>query len=106
MDITDECSSVSCDILLLPIGGFYTVDSTQAAELANKIAPHTVIPLHYGKLLGGEYAPDRFVSALDKNIKAEIRPATFSNILVSMYIKATALAAVAALLGFFAGKLI
>ncbi len=105
-DITDECSRVSCDILLLPIGGFYTVDPVQAAELANKIAPHAVIPIHYGKLLGGEYAPDRFVNALDNNIKAEIRPSAFSNILVSMYIKIAALAAAAALLGFFAGKLI
>ena len=37
-DITEESSSVSCDIAMLPVGGFYTVDPEQAAELAGAIA--------------------------------------------------------------------
>ena len=84
-DITAESRSVSCDIAMLPIGGFYTVDPEQAAALVNEIAPHTVIPIHYGKLLGGEKAPERFLAALDKTIKADIRPAAFSDVLVRMY---------------------
>ena len=36
-----------CDILFLPVGGYYTVDCKQAKELAQKIAPKHVIPMHY-----------------------------------------------------------
>lgn len=35
------------DILLVPVGGFYTIDSTDAVELVKKIEPSIVIPMHY-----------------------------------------------------------
>ena len=35
------------DILMLPIGGFFTIDSQTAYETARAIQPHTVIPMHY-----------------------------------------------------------
>lgn len=35
------------DILLLPIGGRYTIDAKQAKEYVEKIAPKAVIPMHY-----------------------------------------------------------
>ena len=35
------------DILLIPVGGYYTIDSVQAAEITRKIAPRMVIPMHY-----------------------------------------------------------
>jgi L-ascorbate metabolism protein UlaG (beta-lactamase superfamily) len=35
------------DILLVPTGGFYTIDSNQATELVKKIEPSIVIPMHY-----------------------------------------------------------
>ncbi len=34
-------------ILFVPVGGFYTIDSTKAAELVKKIEPSIVIPMHY-----------------------------------------------------------
>lgn len=86
-DITEESRQVSCDIALLPIGGFYTVNPVQAAQLVNSISPHTVIPIHYGKLLGGADAPEKFRAALNPGIEADIRPAVYSNVLVSMYLK-------------------
>lgn len=60
---------------------------SHAAELANTLSPHVVIPLHYGKLLGGTDAPHIFSSMLNGNVIADIRPSVYSNILVSMYIK-------------------
>lgn len=36
-----------CDILFVPVGGFYTIDSAQAKELVDKIAPTYTIPMHY-----------------------------------------------------------
>lgn len=35
------------DILLIPVGGYYTIDSAQAKEITEKIAPRMVIPMHY-----------------------------------------------------------
>ena len=35
------------DILLVPTGGFYTIDSSQASDLVKKIEPSIVIPMHY-----------------------------------------------------------
>ena len=36
-----------CDVLLIPIGGFFTIDATQAAELVKQIKPRVTIPMHY-----------------------------------------------------------
>lgn len=35
------------DVLLVPIGGTYTINSLQALELANLLKPKVVIPMHY-----------------------------------------------------------
>ncbi len=35
------------DILLVPVGGFYTIEPEEAVELVNKIEPAIVIPMHY-----------------------------------------------------------
>lgn len=35
------------DVLLIPVGGNFTIDSKEAAELCNKIKPHIIIPMHY-----------------------------------------------------------
>ncbi|MFA6098951.1 MAG: MBL fold metallo-hydrolase [Patescibacteria group bacterium] len=35
------------DILLIPVGGIYTLNGKQAAELVNEIEPRIVVPMHY-----------------------------------------------------------
>lgn len=35
------------DILMVPVGGFYTIDSKEAVSLAKKIEPAIIIPMHY-----------------------------------------------------------
>jgi L-ascorbate metabolism protein UlaG (beta-lactamase superfamily) len=35
------------DILLVPVGGTFTVDGKKAAEVVNQIEPRIVIPMHY-----------------------------------------------------------
>lgn len=40
------------DIAFLPIGGTYTMDAKEAAELANKFKPKILIPMHYGTIVG------------------------------------------------------
>jgi len=35
------------DILFVPVGGFYTIDSSQATQIIEEIKPKIVIPMHY-----------------------------------------------------------
>ncbi|MBI3577228.1 MBL fold metallo-hydrolase [Candidatus Gottesmanbacteria bacterium] len=37
------------DILLVPVGGFYTIDAEGAAALVHEIEPRIVIPMHYNR---------------------------------------------------------
>ncbi len=52
------------DILLVPVGGLYTLDAVKAVEVINQIEPRIVIPMHY-QLPGGKIKLD----GLDKFIK-------------------------------------
>lgn len=44
-ELADELDGV--DILLIPVGGVYTIDSKQAVEVVNEINPSVIIPMHY-----------------------------------------------------------
>ncbi len=35
------------DILLIPVGGFYTIDAKVATEVCNLLKPKVIIPMHY-----------------------------------------------------------
>ncbi len=35
------------DIVLLPVGGFFTIDASQAAKMISTLAPRLTIPMHY-----------------------------------------------------------
>ncbi len=37
------------DILLVPVGGFYTIDVDRAASIIHELEPSIVIPMHYGR---------------------------------------------------------
>lgn len=36
-----------CDVLLLPVGGYYTVDAKTAKRVADALAPRVIVPMHY-----------------------------------------------------------
>ncbi len=36
-----------CDVLLLPVGGVYTVDGKAAWEIVRRVMPKTVVPMHF-----------------------------------------------------------
>lgn len=36
-----------CDVLMIPVGGYYTIDARQALDLIGRIQPRIVIPMHY-----------------------------------------------------------
>jgi L-ascorbate metabolism protein UlaG (beta-lactamase superfamily) len=37
------------DILMIPVGGFYTIDAAAAVSVINEIEPSIVLPMHYGR---------------------------------------------------------
>ena len=71
-DITDEAKKVQCDIAFLPVGGKFTMNYEEAAELANTIKPKIVVPIHYGTLIGTKEDALNFKSNLKNDIKCEI----------------------------------
>lgn len=52
-DVGEECTPelieqlIPVNILLLPVGGNYTIDAEQAKEYVDRIMPDVVIPMHY-----------------------------------------------------------
>ena len=35
------------DVLMIPVGGFYTIDARQAHRIATELCPRIVLPMHY-----------------------------------------------------------
>ena len=52
-DLGEECSSalieavLPVNVLLIPVGGNYTIDADMAKEYVDRIMPEIVIPMHY-----------------------------------------------------------
>lgn len=65
-DVNEDIRKVQCDIAMLPIGGFYTMDWKRAAEYAAQIKPKAVIPTHYGSIVGEKTDGEDFKKALQK----------------------------------------
>ena len=36
-----------CDVLMIPVGGTYTINGAQAAEVVEQLKPRIVLPMHY-----------------------------------------------------------
>lgn len=72
-DITEENKKVNCDIALVPIGGTYTMNAKEAAELINIIQPLEVVPTHYAKIVGKKEDAIEFKNLVKSNIKVEIQ---------------------------------
>ena len=44
-DLVSELGEI--DVLLIPVGGVYTIDASQAAQIVRQIEPKIVIPMHF-----------------------------------------------------------
>lgn len=47
--LTDEQITAICkpDVLLIPVGGFYTIDAPTAKQIADRLKARVIIPMHY-----------------------------------------------------------
>ena len=71
-DITTENKQVKCDVAFVPVGGTYTMDNKEAAELINEIKPKVAIPIHYGKIIGNISDGQNFAKLINKEIECKI----------------------------------
>ncbi len=71
-DVTKENKNIKCDICFLPIGGRYTMDCIEAANLCNIINPKIAIPIHYGYVVGSMKDASVFKKRINSNIKCLI----------------------------------
>lgn len=48
MPIPEQMERIyGADVMLIPVGGYYTVDASMANEIVKKAKPRVVIPMHY-----------------------------------------------------------
>ena len=75
-DVNKDIGKVCCDVALIPIGGFYTMDWKQAAEYIAQLKPKAVIPTHYGSIVGKKTDGQDFrkmLEGLDVGIQEELK---------------------------------
>jgi len=70
-DHVPELDAVSADVALVPIGGTYTMDPSEAAGLVKSIRPQVAVPMHYGFVVGSPADAERF-SAEAAPVKVQI----------------------------------
>lgn len=68
-DVTPENKAVKCDVAFIPVGGTYTMDFKEAANLINEIKPKIAVPIHYGSVVGTKQDAIDFIKLLHPTIK-------------------------------------
>lgn len=71
-DATPEAKAVKCDILALPVGGTYTMNAAEAAELAKAIQPKLALPTHYGSIVGSKNDAEKFHELVENTMQVEL----------------------------------
>jgi L-ascorbate metabolism protein UlaG (beta-lactamase superfamily) len=59
-DHVPELDSVKADVSFVPIGGTYTMEAPEAAELVKAQQPKLAVPMHYGFVVGTPADAERF----------------------------------------------
>ncbi len=67
-DQNPENSTVTCDVMLVPVGGTFTCDPKEAAVFVNDVHPKVAIPTHYGSIAGQKSNGDEFAQCVDEGI--------------------------------------
>lgn len=71
-DITEENKNIKCDVAFVPVGGTYTMNFSEAAQLINIIKPKIAVPIHYGSVVGTKQDATDFVKLLYPTTKGII----------------------------------
>lgn len=64
------------DVLMIPVGGFYTIDGKEAREIMDLLHPVVTIPMHYKTEYNSEWpisGPEVFLDGIpEKDIRRDI----------------------------------
>lgn len=71
-DATPEAKAVQCDVLALPVGGTYTMNAAEAAELAKAIQPKLALPTHYGSIVGSKNDAEKFRELVGNSMQVKL----------------------------------
>ena len=71
-DDLPELENIKCDVAFVPIGGMYTMNYNEAANLINEIHPKIAVPIHYGLIIGSKEDAEAFKQEVISDIKVEI----------------------------------
>lgn len=71
-DITEENKKIKCDVAFVPVGGKYTMNFSEAAQLINIIKPKIAVPIHYGSVVGTKQDATDFIKLLYPTTKGII----------------------------------
>lgn len=71
-DITEENKKIKCDVAFVPVGGTYTMNFSEAAQLVNIIKPKIAVPIHYGSIVGTKQDATDFIKLLYPTTKGII----------------------------------
>ena len=66
-ELIDELQNL--DVLMIPVGGFYTIDKYEASEIVKQLNPKYVIPMHYSdknKGLNVLSSVEEFIELIDE----------------------------------------
>lgn len=64
----------SCDVLLIPVGGVYTIDGKDASDIIAQLEPKIIVPMHY-KIAGLKFQLDevsKFLTTMGKEKVEEV----------------------------------
>lgn len=73
-DFIPEMKQIKADIVIVPVGGTYTMTADEAANAVNEIKPKVAIPIHYDDIVGSIQDAERFarLSKIPVKIKRQI----------------------------------
>jgi len=71
-DVTEEAKQLKVNIMILPVGGTYTMTDKEAAELVNLTKPDIAIPIHYGDIIGSKQNAENFSKSVQPSTKVVI----------------------------------
>ena len=72
-DALKELQEIRCDVALVPIGGKFTMNAKEAAELVNRIKPAAAVPTHYGSIVGKPRDAEDFRKTVDQEIEVVVK---------------------------------
>jgi len=73
-DFIPEMKEVRADIMIIPVGGTYTMNAEEAARAVALIRPEAAVPIHYDDIVGSIEDAKRFRDLC--RVTVEIKPVT------------------------------